>query len=103
MRAPFAPSCERSEVAVDGREEVVFWLVRIGSSFTGGAGVGTSSAAEVSKPNGPRGSMEESSVSRVVDWARLTCRRLGRVFEGAGLMPDAIEDVGEEGAGAAVD
>jgi hypothetical protein len=77
-------------------------LTREGSSFTGGAGVG-SSAAAVSIPSGPRGPMESSRLSRVVDWARLAWRREGRVFDGASLMPDAMEDVGEEGASAPAD
>lgn len=38
----------------------------------------------------------------MVDCARLTLRRLGRVFEGAGLMADAVEPVGDVGGSAAV-
>ena len=101
-RAPFATSVERSEVAVEGREVVVVWRDREGGSFTGGVGVG-SSVAGVSSPSGPRGPMESSRVSRVVDWARLAWRREGRVFEGASLMPDAMEDVGEAGCSAVAD
>ena len=47
--------------------------------------------------------MESSRLWRVVDWARLAWRREGRVLEGASLMPDAMEDVGDEGCSAAAD
>jgi hypothetical protein len=105
MRAPFRDdlaSLERSEAAVEGREEVVGCLVLEGSSFTGGAGMGSSSAG-ASMPSGPRGPMESSRVSRVVDCVRLAWRREGRVFEGASLMPGVVEDVGDEDCSAAVD
>ena len=69
--------------------------VRDASSFAGGAGAGTSSAA-ASIPSGPRGPMESSRLSRVVDCARLPCRRIVRDFEGAGLAP--VLEAGEEGS-----
>lgn len=48
--------------------------------------------------------MESSPrLSRVVDWARLACRREGRVLEGASLMPEAVDDAGDEGDSTAVD
>ena len=71
--------------------------VLVGSSFTGGAGTGGSSAgAALSMPSGPRGPMESSRVSRVVDCARLPYRRGARDFEGAGLAP--LLEAGEEGS-----
>lgn len=82
-----------------GREPVVPCLVRVGSSFTGGAGAAGSSVA--SMPSGPNGSIEASRVSRVVDCVRLPYRRGPRDFEGAGLMPLVdVAAAGDEGASA---
>jgi len=58
---------------------------REASSLTGGAGAEGSSGA--SAPNGPSGPMESSSDSRVVDCARLPCRRGVRDLEGASFTP----------------
>lgn len=60
---------ERVDAAVPGLEPVVDCLVRDGISFTGGAGATGSSVG--STPSGPNGPIESSSVSRVVDCARL--------------------------------
>ena len=78
-----------------GLEVVVGCRVREASSFTGGAGADVSSAG-ASNPSGPRGPMESSRLSRVVDCARLPYRRGVRDFEGAGLMP--LLDAGDEGS-----
>ena len=57
--------------------------------------------AAASIPNGPRGPIESSRLSSVVDCARLPWRREGRVLEGASLMPEPVDPVGEAGVSAA--
>lgn len=106
MRAPFRDEASSTsslrvdarpvDVAVPGLEALLIadGRVREASSFTGGAGAAGSSGA--SMPNGPSGPMESSRLSRVVDCARLPCRRCGRVFESAGLA--AVLDAGEAGS-----
>lgn len=86
---------DRVEVAVAGRDDAVPCLVLVGSALTGGAGGGSSSTG-ASTPSGPKGPIESSRLSRVVDCARLPCRRGARVFEGAGR--GEVVDAGEEGS-----
>jgi hypothetical protein len=73
-------------------------LARVGSAFIGGAGAEGSSAAGVSKPSGPKGPIESSRLSSVVDCARLTCRLLGRVLDARGR--EDMLDVGDVGSSA---
>lgn len=81
------------DAAVLGLDPIVDCLVLLGSSFTGGAGATGSSTGSI--PRGPNGPIESSSVSRVVDCARLPYLRGPRVFEGAGLAP--LAEAGDEG------
>ncbi len=86
---------DRAEVAVPGRELMVDCLVLVGNALVGGAGAG-SSAAGASSPSGPRGPIESSRLSRVVDCARLPYRRGVRDLEAAGR--ERVLDVDDVGS-----
>lgn len=109
IRAPFVDATssgpialrkeERLDEAVSGRFAAEVCRGRDASSFTGGVGATGSSGASI--PRGPNGSIESSSVSSVVDCARLPCLLGPRVLEGASLT--CVLDAGDMGSGVGFD